>query len=112
MSPSSQPLRSEADFAHPVHPFAYVLNVPVITVTVLRMARQKCGSVRTQMQACASKRVLRALRRESRPRHRKHAAQRGLISACCAERPIVVRGLRCGTPVWETRPRCLGLDWL
>ncbi|KUL83465.1 hypothetical protein ZTR_10936 [Talaromyces verruculosus] len=31
--PSSQPVHSDADFAHPTHPFAYVINVPLITMT-------------------------------------------------------------------------------
>ncbi|KAL3439979.1 hypothetical protein BJX65DRAFT_317152 [Aspergillus insuetus] len=31
--PMSQPVHSDADFAHPVHPFAYVINVPLITMT-------------------------------------------------------------------------------
>lgn len=29
----SQPVHSDADFAHPAHPFAYVINVPLITMT-------------------------------------------------------------------------------
>jgi ectoine hydroxylase-related dioxygenase (phytanoyl-CoA dioxygenase family) len=29
----SQPVHSDADFAHPSHPFAYVINVPLITMT-------------------------------------------------------------------------------
>lgn len=31
--PMSQPVHSDADFAHPCHPFAYVINVPLITMT-------------------------------------------------------------------------------
>lgn len=31
--PMSQPVHSDADFVHPVHPFAYVINVPLITMT-------------------------------------------------------------------------------
>ncbi|KAL4893847.1 hypothetical protein BDV59DRAFT_207570 [Aspergillus ambiguus] len=31
--PTSQPVHSDADFAHPCHPFAYVINVPLITMT-------------------------------------------------------------------------------
>ena len=31
--PTSQPVHSDADFAHPNHPFAYVINVPLITMT-------------------------------------------------------------------------------
>ena len=31
--PMSQPVHSDADFAHPTHPFAYVTNVPLITMT-------------------------------------------------------------------------------
>ena len=31
--PMSQPVHSDADIAHPVHPFAYVINVPLITMT-------------------------------------------------------------------------------
>ena len=31
--PMSQPVHSDADFAHPIHPFAYVINVPLITMT-------------------------------------------------------------------------------
>ncbi|OQD91526.1 hypothetical protein PENSOL_c052G06979 [Penicillium solitum] len=31
--PISQPVHSDADFAHPTHPFAYVINVPLITMT-------------------------------------------------------------------------------
>lgn len=31
--PASQPVHSDADFAHPIHPFAYVINVPLITMT-------------------------------------------------------------------------------
>ncbi|KAE8373041.1 hypothetical protein BDV26DRAFT_285450 [Aspergillus bertholletiae] len=31
--PTSQPVHSDADFAHPTHPFAYVVNVPLITMT-------------------------------------------------------------------------------
>ncbi|KAJ5210531.1 hypothetical protein N7491_010338 [Penicillium cf. griseofulvum] len=31
--PMSQPVHSDADFAHPTHPFAYVINVPLITMT-------------------------------------------------------------------------------
>ncbi|CAG8941674.1 unnamed protein product [Penicillium salamii] len=31
--PMSQPVHSDADFAHPSHPFAYVINVPLITMT-------------------------------------------------------------------------------
>ncbi|KAJ5302101.1 hypothetical protein PENANT_c008G06571 [Penicillium antarcticum] len=31
--PMSQPVHSDADFAHPFHPFAYVINVPLITMT-------------------------------------------------------------------------------
>ncbi|KAE8368048.1 hypothetical protein BDV27DRAFT_142297 [Aspergillus caelatus] len=31
--PMSQPVHSDADFAHPTHPFAYVVNVPLITMT-------------------------------------------------------------------------------
>lgn len=29
----SQPVHSDADFAHPTHPFAYVINVPLIAMT-------------------------------------------------------------------------------
>lgn len=29
----SQPVHSDADFAHPTHPFAYVINIPLITMT-------------------------------------------------------------------------------
>lgn len=31
--PMLQPVHSDADFEHPVHPFAYVINVPLITMT-------------------------------------------------------------------------------
>ncbi|KAJ5801673.1 uncharacterized protein N7518_003741 [Penicillium psychrosexuale] len=31
--PMSQPIHTDADFAHPIHPFAYVINVPLITMT-------------------------------------------------------------------------------
>ncbi|GAB1198548.1 hypothetical protein APSETT444_007871 [Aspergillus pseudonomiae] len=31
--PMSQPVHSDADFAHPTHPFAYVVNIPLITMT-------------------------------------------------------------------------------
>ncbi|EED20882.1 conserved hypothetical protein [Talaromyces stipitatus ATCC 10500] len=31
--PMSQPVHSDADFAHPDHPFAYVINVPLITMS-------------------------------------------------------------------------------
>ncbi|KAJ5278367.1 hypothetical protein N7524_004520 [Penicillium chrysogenum] len=31
--PKSQPVHSDADFAHPSHPFAHVINVPLITMT-------------------------------------------------------------------------------
>lgn len=31
--PASQPVHSDADFEHPTHPFAYVVNVPLITMT-------------------------------------------------------------------------------
>ncbi|KAL2871726.1 phytanoyl-CoA dioxygenase family protein [Aspergillus lucknowensis] len=31
--PMSQPVHSDADFAHPSHPFAYVVNIPLITMT-------------------------------------------------------------------------------
>ncbi|KAE8354413.1 hypothetical protein BDV28DRAFT_156248 [Aspergillus coremiiformis] len=31
--PKSQPVHSDADFNHPTHPFAYVVNVPLITMT-------------------------------------------------------------------------------
>ncbi|KAH8422527.1 uncharacterized protein LDX57_000281 [Aspergillus melleus] len=31
--PMSQPVHSDADFDHPKHPFAYVVNVPLITMT-------------------------------------------------------------------------------
>ncbi|OJJ64001.1 hypothetical protein ASPSYDRAFT_84035 [Aspergillus sydowii CBS 593.65] len=31
--PMSQPVHSDADFEHPVHPFACVINVPLITMT-------------------------------------------------------------------------------
>lgn len=29
----SQPVHSDADFDHPTHPFAYVVNIPLITMT-------------------------------------------------------------------------------
>ncbi|KAI8623264.1 hypothetical protein F5Y19DRAFT_481887 [Xylariaceae sp. FL1651] len=32
-SPSRQPVHSDADFAHPVHPFALVVNVPLVEMT-------------------------------------------------------------------------------
>jgi len=32
-SPQRQPVHSDADFAHPVHPFALVVNVPLVTMT-------------------------------------------------------------------------------
>ncbi|KAL7793687.1 hypothetical protein V8C37DRAFT_415570 [Trichoderma ceciliae] len=32
-SPQRQPVHSDADFAHPSHPFALVVNVPLITMT-------------------------------------------------------------------------------
>lgn len=32
-SPQRQPVHSDADFAHPAHPFALVLNVPLVTTT-------------------------------------------------------------------------------
>lgn len=31
--PTSQPVHTDADFDHPSHPFAYVVNVPLITMT-------------------------------------------------------------------------------
>ncbi|KAK4864576.1 hypothetical protein LT330_009571 [Penicillium expansum] len=31
--PTSQPVHSDADFNHPIHPFAYVINVPLTTMT-------------------------------------------------------------------------------
>ncbi|KAE8396104.1 hypothetical protein BDV23DRAFT_192983 [Aspergillus alliaceus] len=31
--PTSQPVHSDADFDHPTHPFAYVVNIPLITMT-------------------------------------------------------------------------------
>ncbi|KAJ5810463.1 uncharacterized protein N7503_002681 [Penicillium pulvis] len=31
--PTSQPVHSDADFAHPNHPFAHVINIPLITMT-------------------------------------------------------------------------------
>lgn len=31
--PVSQPVHSDADFEHPDHPFAHVINVPLITMT-------------------------------------------------------------------------------
>jgi ectoine hydroxylase-related dioxygenase (phytanoyl-CoA dioxygenase family) len=31
--PASQPVHSDADFDHPAHPFALVVNVPLITMT-------------------------------------------------------------------------------
>ena len=31
--PQRQPVHSDADFAHPTHPFALVVNVPLITMT-------------------------------------------------------------------------------
>lgn len=31
--PTSQPVHSDADFDHPTHPFAYVVNVPLIKMT-------------------------------------------------------------------------------
>ncbi|KAF7590364.1 hypothetical protein BBP40_002916 [Aspergillus hancockii] len=31
--PASQPVHSDADFDHPTHPFAYVVNVPLVTMT-------------------------------------------------------------------------------
>lgn len=31
--PTSQPVHSDADFSHPNHPFAYVINIPLITMT-------------------------------------------------------------------------------
>ncbi|KAJ9309101.1 hypothetical protein DTO217A2_1470 [Paecilomyces variotii] len=31
--PQSQPVHTDADFAHPAHPFALVINVPLITMT-------------------------------------------------------------------------------
>lgn len=31
--PASQPVHSDADFQHPDHPFALVINVPLITMT-------------------------------------------------------------------------------
>ncbi|OJZ85430.1 hypothetical protein ASPFODRAFT_62076 [Aspergillus luchuensis CBS 106.47] len=31
--PTSQPVHTDADFDHPSHPFAYVINVPVVTMT-------------------------------------------------------------------------------
>ncbi|RJE21384.1 Phytanoyl-CoA dioxygenase family protein [Aspergillus sclerotialis] len=31
--PLSQPVHSDADFDHPLHPFAHVINVPLITMT-------------------------------------------------------------------------------
>ncbi|EYE92048.1 phytanoyl-CoA dioxygenase [Aspergillus ruber CBS 135680] len=31
--PMSQPVHSDADFDHPTHPFAYVVNIPLITMT-------------------------------------------------------------------------------
>ncbi|KAB5585615.1 hypothetical protein GE09DRAFT_945258 [Coniochaeta sp. 2T2.1] len=32
-APSRQPVHSDADFAHPSHPFAIVVNVPLVTMT-------------------------------------------------------------------------------
>jgi ectoine hydroxylase-related dioxygenase (phytanoyl-CoA dioxygenase family) len=32
-SPQRQPVHSDADFAHPSHPFALVINVPLVTMT-------------------------------------------------------------------------------
>ncbi|KAK1237104.1 hypothetical protein MKX07_005983 [Trichoderma sp. CBMAI-0711] len=32
-SPQRQPVHSDADFAHPTHPFALVVNVPLVTMT-------------------------------------------------------------------------------
>ncbi|KAL6872056.1 hypothetical protein J3F83DRAFT_733650 [Trichoderma novae-zelandiae] len=32
-SPQRQPVHSDADFAHPAHPFALVVNVPLVTMT-------------------------------------------------------------------------------
>jgi ectoine hydroxylase-related dioxygenase (phytanoyl-CoA dioxygenase family) len=31
--PTSQPVHSDADFEHPTHPFAYVVNIPLIEMT-------------------------------------------------------------------------------
>lgn len=31
--PMSQPVHADADFEHPTHPFAYVINIPLITMT-------------------------------------------------------------------------------
>lgn len=31
--PASQPVHSDADFDHPAHPFALVINIPLITMT-------------------------------------------------------------------------------
>ncbi|GLA34451.1 hypothetical protein AnigIFM63309_006998 [Aspergillus niger] len=31
--PTSQPVHTDADFDHPSHPFAYVINVPLVTMT-------------------------------------------------------------------------------
>lgn len=33
LSPQRQPVHADADFAHPDHPFALVVNVPLITMT-------------------------------------------------------------------------------
>lgn len=32
-SPQRQPVHADADFAHPAHPFALVVNVPLVTMT-------------------------------------------------------------------------------
>ncbi|KAJ9632027.1 hypothetical protein H2203_000428 [Taxawa tesnikishii (nom. ined.)] len=33
MEPQRQPVHSDADFSHPTHPFALVVNVPLVTMT-------------------------------------------------------------------------------
>lgn len=32
-APRRQPVHSDADFAHPDHPFAFVINIPLVTMT-------------------------------------------------------------------------------
>ncbi|WDK09952.1 phytanoyl-CoA dioxygenase [Colletotrichum graminicola] len=76
--PQRQPVHSDADFAHPSHPFALVVNVPLVTMTPAN------GSTEVWLGTHAALAARRAARRpEGQPRRSRPAplARRPLLNA-------------------------------
>lgn len=98
-TPTRQPVHSDADFAHPAHPFALVVNVPLVTMTARNGSTEVWPGTHDRLGVAAQEgehgeRASGRIREECLAAERERQGGGGPVQPIVKKGSVVVRDLR------------------